>query len=437
MINVARFFQQSSAFRAALYRSLGVLLSSFSSFYAIRVVFEVAVGFESTLLLAISLAFFLNLFTFGVGRPLYADVKRKYMIEGLVKLDLDLPVFIALILPVVGVLGFVAILLCYLVFSNSVEFLAEVLLFSGGIGLFYTGLFQRDLFYSLDCEEIFEKYEILRKGSFLIGLLVLAKTGSFHLFFAIALIGSVIFYYAPIAQLKALTIKKIRFSSKKLVEYFCKLFLKGRFYFCFMGVELMMYNLPLLFFVARDNSAGIIVFSIWMRIFQVAVLPSRIAIDAMVNHNVKQYMQAQIKQSWLSLMKTAGLGVSMSFFSLVVLWVFRFEIFNWLSLGEVGETWQFSVAVLIWALANAIHHTFGSFLVSCGAGFRYALENSATTVFLMLFLGVGLVFVNFSPVELILAMGLLYLLRVPSVIRLSLSLLKDRELGSTNDSKFG
>lgn len=436
MIKFYHIFQQSSALRGALYRSLGVLLSSFSSFYAIKVIFEIAPDFDSILLLVISLAFFLNLFTFGVGRPLYADVKKKYTSSGLLELELDSPILISLILPLFGVLGFVFISLCYLVFSNSLEFIFEVLLFSTSIGLFYSGIFQRDLFYALDWEQVYEKYEVFRKTCFLISLLVLAKTNSFHLFFAIALIGSIVFYLIPIFQLISHKKKRIYFRHQSLGKYFYKLSLEGKHYFFFMIFEIMMYNLPLLFFMAKGSSAGIIIFAVWMRLFQVSVLPSRIAIDAMVNYNVKKFMQSKIKESRLSLIKTAIIGISMSCFCLSVLWVFRSEIFNWLSLGEVAETWQFSAAVLIWALANSIHHTFGSFLVSCGTGFRYALQNSATTVFLMLFLGAGLAFINISPIELILALGVLYLLRVFSVIRLSSNLLRERELEGSSDNKF-
>ena len=318
---------------------------------------------------------------------------------------------------------FVSISIFYLYFSDSISVIIDVTLFSSSIGLFYMGLFQRDLLYAIDHEAVFEICEVLRKGCLLISLYVLSSTSSYYYFFLIALITSCLLYYVPILQIKVYQQKRKLYFYQRLKAYVSELFVNGKHYFFFMVFELSMYNLPLLFFVFKDDKAGIILFSIWMRLFQIAVLPSRIFIDAMLNKNIKIYMENQLKKSKILIMKTAVLGGLLSVLCLYVLWRYKYVIFDWLSIGDIINTKYFFMAVIIWAFANSIHHTFGSFLVSCGNGFKYALYSSAVTVCVMSILGFVFLFITLTPAEFILAMGLVYLSRVYSVINPSWELL--------------
>ena len=55
--------------------------------------------------------------------------------------------------------------------------------------------------------------------------------------------------------------------------------------------EVILYNLPLIFFTWQANAAELIFFGVWSRLFQLIVLPMRVLADARVNRQTAAYFQ--------------------------------------------------------------------------------------------------------------------------------------------------
>ena len=401
---------------------MGVLFSFCASFYLLKVIFSFDTLDQDGFLIVVSFVFFLNIFTFGLGRPLYSDIRLKRERQNIEENSVA-PLILLVCLPILGILGYAIMCIGYIyIIQGYDENTMSIFSFCISLGIFYSGIFQRDYFYAIDREATFEKYELYRKFALLLGLVVLSTTSS-HLFFLfIAVTAFLTTYLSPIYPLfRHVYHAKYRLS---VVPYTKNLFQKGKFYFVFMLVELGLYNLPLLIFTITQNLEAVAVFSVWQRLFQICVLPSRIFTDSMVNTIIQYFIKGLKIKCKTILLKTMIFSTILTIFVLLILSVTLSTLIKWLNPDLVNDQVMLLIAATVWACANSMHHTFGSFLVSCGSAFKEAMNSSVITLGSMAIAGAVFTLFGLKPLSVIIALGLVYSLRLISVINLSLDRLK-------------
>lgn len=357
-------------------RFLGVAVAAASSLLAIRVFLSIGGDAGPYLIAMMAWLVFLPLLQFGFGRPMYSAIRGEYVQHGNVA---------SIVRQAVALFGLLA-LLATLVFTVFVFALvsdklgalqaADAVVLAVGLAANATSAFQRDYCYAVARDDLFEGMELVRRVGILVGFIGLWRQES------MVAVGFAMFGLGLITQ--GITAALILWLNrpKLIARLVSKVYIwKDAVRFLFFSInELLLYNLPLVFFTLTGRSDALVFTAVWMKLFQVSVLPMRMLVDARVNRHTVDFHRGRFGELDRQIRLTSIIAFGSVVAPLMIIGLFIDIILQWLGAKEMmGEPW-FLAGIAMWCIGNVVQHVYGSFILSYGGGFAFALKASAVAL---------------------------------------------------------
>lgn len=375
MSRIAAFSKHE--FASLLWRSGGIVLASATSLLAVRALVQRDAASAGGLIALIGWIAFLPLLTLGFGRPVYSAVRERFA------RNLDATALTRRYTRLFVTLGLLALLVYatlgpWVVLRQAAhEAHWELVLFACGLVATASGCFSRDIAYATSAERRFEKTEFARKAIALCGFLMLAfglplgLAGGFMLVAGLLSHLNVASLFAPTPHQDAVAL-----TTAEQVEQAPRLARDASRFWTYSANEVILYNLPLIFFTWQANAAELIFFGVWSRLFQLIVLPMRVLADARVNRQTAAYFQGDTANVRHQLNASLKMSLATVAVTLTLAGVGLHTALGWLGTPSLSQNPWLLPSLAVWSLGNAIQHVFGAFVLSYGQGFKFALRAS-------------------------------------------------------------
>ena len=378
-------------------RSLGVATAALSGVFGIKVFLAIGGSAAPYLVAMVTWLVFLPLLQLGLGRPLYSVLRRDFVQNSKVGSKLRTSVMILAALAVTAICLFAGFAAWLLKDSTAPGELLEYAFLAAGLAACSSGAFQRDYCYAISKELLFESFEFLRRICLLVGLLALW----FHA--PVVPVGLALIVAATLTQLG--TARMVLLANKDGAEPEPSFALLRDVrpdavrFLIFSINEIFLYNLPLLYFTILSSEAELVFIAVWTRLFQIAVLPMRMLVDARVNLKTASFHSGEFAKLRGELSASLHMSLVSVSFLLATLAIILTPLLDWLGAGHLAEERWLMVGLVTWGIGNAVQHVYGTFTVSHGSGFAFALKASgfATGVSSLVFLTLALLDVGVGP----------------------------------------
>jgi hypothetical protein len=396
-----------SEFLTLLIRASGVITSACASIIALKALLLLTKSEGAVLIAILSWVVFIPLGQLGYGRPVYGCIRRGFekgnsnenLIEYFLSINRRLAIQVSL--------TFCIFSFAYAQFHIPVVNAIIVSVFALGLASLNSGIYQRDIAYALSRESKYESIELFRKLIMLFGFLAIESGLSIWGFGLLTLLAGTL-TQKRLAQI----LNPLGVSDKLTREFKLKrkidLRVDARRYFFFTTNELLLYNLPLVVFSFVGSLQEIVLTSIWMRLFQLLVLPMRLIVDARMNRLMSSYFQGYLQEVRQGLILNVLGSAALTGFILVFLAYFKFSFFGWLGAAALVDEPYLIPSLAIWAIFNSVQHSFGSFILSYGGGFNFASEMSLFALISTAFTFGVMLILDFSFGQILLGTGLIY-----------------------------
>ncbi|WP_299734772.1 hypothetical protein [uncultured Endozoicomonas sp.] len=402
--------------RFATIRYLSIIVSLVTGFTQIGIFSRIYSDNNlNYLLLVYGLISYLSFFNLGLGKPVYADFRKKFLNNNLNKTEIT--IVNLLLIGIIFTLIIALSLASYLIGNiYKVEFSPIVMMLYGyNIVAIVAFGFYRDIFNAFDLYVWYEAIDLIRKSFMLISLLCIFLDKSFFLSNVVLFITNTsIFLYG----IKLLS-KKIKISlidrleiSKINIRSVSKKYLgSSKQYFIFTVNETYIYNFGYIIFPFLDDNSGLYIFSIWQRLFQGAASFVRVVGDTAI-HNITNiyYTTKSYSQVKKNLIISTLLSILISIFFIIGLFLFGEKLFA-IWLGKTGYfSTLFCVAFSIWIILNAVQHVVGTYLLSIGGRYKLLMILSMITAITIGLISLISLTYNIRAIEVIIYSGLSYAL---------------------------
>lgn len=378
-------------------RSLGVVTAALSGIFGIKVFLAIGGSAAPYLVVMVTWLVFLPLLQFGLGRPLYSIIRRDFVQNGKVASKLRTSVMTLAALAVTAICLFAGFAAWLLKDSAAPRAIVEYAFLAAGLAACSSGAFQRDYCYAVSKELLFESFEFLRRICLLAGLLAL------WLHAPVVAVALALIVCATLTQFGTARMVLLANKDGAGPEQSSTLLRDVRpdavRFLIFSINELFLYNLPLLYFTILSSEAELVFIAVWTRLFQIAVLPMRMLVDARVNLKTASFHSGELAKLRRELKVSLLMSLISISFLLTALAIILRHLLDWLGAGHLaGEPWLM-VGLVTWGIGNAVQHVYGTFTVSHGSGFAFALKASgfATGVSSLVFLTLTLLDVSVGP----------------------------------------
>jgi hypothetical protein len=389
-------------------RSLGVVVAAISGVLGIKIFLDVGGDAGPYLVAMVSWLVFLPLMQFGLGRPLYGVLRRDYIGNGGVEAQLSISVMIFAGLSIFAICVFAGFAAWLLKDSLAPLKVFEYSVLAAGLAASSSGAFQRDYCYAISRELLYESCELVRRCSLLCGLFALWLNLDATLV-GLALIASAVITQAFVAR-QVLRIYETACSLNSLVAVLRDVRLDACRFFLFSINEILLYNLPLVYFTLVNARDELVFFGVWTRLFQAVVLPMRMLIDARVNRKTASYHAGNFSTLREDLKVSVLIAMLSVMVLLAALALIIEPLVHWLGADElVGASWM-GIGLATWCIGNAVQHVYGTFIVSYGLGFAFALKASAVSTIISALIFFVAMLLNVSVGPALALMGAVYAL---------------------------
>lgn len=357
-------------------RILGVIISALFGLIAIKVFLALDHEAGPFLVAMITWLVFLPLLQFGFGRPVYSFLRKQFVKGQLDSIMLNHAVLLfgALSASASCIFG----LFSYWLVHDHIGRLDAFGLFviSVGFAVCATGLFQRDYCYAIGREVIYEAAELLRRLAMLVAIL-LVGSGISTIPIGFGLIGFAVATHLMIA----ISILRSSLLKRSSISALVKSIWKDAFrFFVFSINEIILYNLPLIYYSIIGGSEELVFIGIWMRLFQVSVLPMRMLIDARVNRLTATFHLQKFEE----LRRQLKVNLMIALISVITVFIFLSlsiqTLLEWLGAAQLKSNIWLLIGLGCWSLGNTFQHVYGTFTVSHGDGFNFAIAASMISV---------------------------------------------------------
>ena len=389
-------------------RLCGVVISSFTAFFSIRILNNYSVENSSTLIGFLAWLVFTPIFQFGFGRPSYTEIRSRYIDNVLnnllIKSFLKLFTFQSIVASLF--FGFLAILIGYSQGYNKSIF--GLFFFALGIASLGSCSLLKDISYSIDKELTFELLEIIRRSFLLVIYLLLSIKISFTV---VGILGIIIAITTHYIQLKSTYIITTSNNDKTTEWKKIKpnIYIKAKQFLGFSVNELILYNAVLVAMTVKGNSQNIIFMGIWAKIFLLMTLPMRIYVDSSINSITKKYYTKKKKETWNELIKCLKIGLIVLVINISLLGQFSVTLFKWLNADFMNNEIYFLAAICLWSVGNLIQHIFGSFLISNNDSFKEAYKFSLIAMLTISIPSIYCTWNNYNISLIMFIIGILYI----------------------------
>ena len=388
-------------------RSVSVVAAALTSLVGLKVLLKLPEAEGVVLIAVLGWMVFMPLGQFGYGRPVYGWLRRDHessilnpnLTEYFLVLTRRQAVLASLILCLLG--------LAYAARNSPAPFVLTVAVFALGMASLNSGIYQRDIAYALSHERDYETMELCRRFILLFGILALSVG------LPIWVLGMLAFLVGVLTQQRLSRILNPSRTTSALTlasgpDRMAGLRRDARRFLFFTTNELLLYNLPLVVLSVLGSAPEIIFISIWMRLFQLLVLPMRLGVDARMNRLVSAYFRGNREMVRQGLVQNVAGSVALTGVILVLLAYFKSSIFGWIGATALGDDPYILPSLAIWGLSNTLQHAFGSFTLSYGGGFSFASLMSLLT-FLSTGLAFGVMLLLHMPLgQILIFTGLIY-----------------------------
>lgn len=355
-----------------LIRAVGVLAAALSGLVGLKVLLRLPEAEGVVLIAVLGWMVFMPLGQLGYGRPVYGWLRLGHEtgrsnVAGAVRFLNLFRRQAVLASCALGLLGW-----AYAARQVTGGFASAVAIFTLGLAALNSGIYQRDMAYALSQERHYEVMELCRRLGLLLGFLAMGAGLPIWGFGLWTLLVGV-FTQQRLARILSpaspATVSPGRAADEGSPA---QLQSDARRFLFFTANELLLYNLPLVVFTLLGLAPEIVFTSIWLRLFQLLVLPMRLGVDARMNRLVSAYFRGQSQVVRRGLMLNVAGSALLTGALLVVVAQFKPQIFGWLGATTLGGDPYLMPSLAVWGLANTVQHALGSFTLSYGGGFAFA-----------------------------------------------------------------
>ncbi len=352
-----------------LFRAVSVIVAALSGLIGLKVLLKLPATEGVVLIAVLGWMVFMPLGQFGYGRPIYGYLRRDND-KGVVK-DKHVSSFINLSSrqAVVASLSFCLLGFAYAIQQSLGFFALTVAFFALGLAGLNSSTYQRDIAYALSREKDYEVLELCRRLVLLLGFLALNAGLPLWAFCIVTLLVGTLTQQRLASKLNT-SVNVTVFENETV--YMAGLRSDAKRFLFFTTNELLIYNFPLVLFSLLGLSNQIVFVSIWLRMFQLVVLPMRMGVDARMNRLVSDYFRGDRDTVWRGLLINLVSSAMITGVLLILLWEFKAKIFGWLGATALVDDQYLMTSLAVWGVSNTVQHTFGSFTISYGGGFAFA-----------------------------------------------------------------
>ena len=341
----------------------------------------------SFLLILYGISVYMSFFDGGISKPLYVLIREKYVkFQPHNKIIKEIISFYLVVLIIVSIVfSFIVFLLnsSYgLIFDNSL-----LLLFSLFISINVIITSFKDILWAIDKYEFFEKIEIIRRvinlGSAL--LIFIDKTLYTSFIFQLSITGLLLLYIIYVIndnKFYKLSIFKINLNQTYI--FLKKHFSDGKYYLGFTLNEKLIYNSGFLILVFFLQPVEIVIYGLFIRVFNGVSSFSKIINNFYVHDITKKFIGNEVENTKLLIRNNILLSLAMT----IILFVCFLIVEKYLYVYWVDKQYSFGnltiVSLLIWLFSNSIQHIAGTVLVSIGGAFKKLFNISLVVVINML-----------------------------------------------------
>lgn len=369
-MNLRRWLTAQEA-RSLLWRTAGVAVAALTGLVAIKIFLARYPEHAPGLIAMVGWLSLLPLLQLGLGRPTYSLLRRRLVSQ------LGLGAALRRALTWFGALAMLAVaayaaLGTWIVMrqGTSVSW-SDVAVFAAGLAANSTAAFQRDVTYALSREDHYERIEMLRR------IVVLCGYGALWIGVPMPIVGAVLLTSGVATQAStaraAAAAHPVQADEGPLLKGLAP---DASRYLVFSLNELLLYNLPLFVFTLRSAGPELIYVGIWTRLFQLLVLPMRMLVDARLNRQTTAWFRGDTALLWRELRLSLGLAVVAVALALALLAAVATPLLGWLGSPALAADRWLLVGLALWATGNSVQHVYGSFTLSRGGGFAFALKAS-------------------------------------------------------------
>lgn len=357
--------------RSLLWRIAGVVVAALTGLIAIKVFLVRHPEYAPGLIAMVGWLSFLPLLQLGLGRPVYSVLRRRLVGgQGLgAALRRALSWFGGLAL--IAIAAHAALGAWIVARPGSSLGWVDVAVFAAGLAANGTAAFQRDISYALSREDYYERAELIRR------LVVLGGYGALWAGTPMSAVGAVLLVSGVATQTatarSAVAVHPMQANEGRSSD---GLYPDASRYLAFSLNELLLYNLPLLVFTLQSAGPELVYVGIWTRLFQLLVLPMRMLVDARLNRQTAAWFDGDTVLLQRELKLSLALAAASFAAALAVLASAAVPLLGWLGSPAMAVDPWLLVGLALWGAGNVIQHVYGSFTLSHGKGFSYALKAS-------------------------------------------------------------
>jgi len=355
----------------------------------------------SFLLILYGISVYMSFFDGGISKPLYVLIREKYVkFQPHNKIIKEIISFYLVVLIIVSIVfSFIVFLLnsSYgLIFDNSL-----LLLFSLFISINVIITSFKDILWAIDKYEFFEKIEIIRRvinlGSAL--LIFIDKTLYTSFIFQLSITGLLLLYIIYVIndnKFYKLSIFKINLNQTYI--FLKKHFSDGKYYLGFTLNEKLIYNSGFLILVFFLQPVEIVIYGLFIRVFNGVSSFSKIINNFYVHDITKKFIGNEVENTKLLIRNNIFLSLAMT----ILLFICFLIADKYLFVYWVDKQYSFGnltiISLLIWLFSNSIQHIAGTVLVSIGGAFKKLFNISLVIVINMLIFSL-LILLIFNDLE--------------------------------------
>ncbi len=380
---LSKIFKAQPSLKIIILRCFGIISSIVFSLIAIKYFVKIGTSESAILLNILALLAFCSLVQFGMSRPAYAEIlscnsnnlfkhKKLIFFVHIFKLEYYFSLFLF------------ALLAYFLAVKANLDKnnLVDILLFSLGATSIYAGVFQRDIAYASGNESKYEKYDLIRKITLLIFIILCYLNINFS-FLSISLMAFGIYLYNKFDNV----LVEVKFNLNAIIEElkYKNQFLKNsRKNLLFSINELIIYNFPIIYFSFFPSISGIIYFVIWNRFFTFATIPFKLLIDSYITDIVKNLHSGYYTRARNSLCKIYIFSLLILAITIYFVYSFQSYFFTWLG-TDINNNRFFFASLATWSFFNLGQHCIGSLMSALHFSYRFLFWISTFSVIVISF----------------------------------------------------
>lgn len=338
------------------------------------------------LLLLYGFTTYLMFFDFGISKPIYAVLRKKFISNDEVGYILkDIIPFYNMVVVVLAIIFGICVYLASNSFPNSFNITVLVffiLITSMTIGINYL----ENILNAIDEQIFFQKIDLARKSSNLLFPFLLFIDNTFTLSLLMNSIVILILYILVQYKLKNYYESSFNLFLNSIADFILIIKQYGKSsaqYLLFAINETIVYNGGFILIPIFLSSLFIVQYALWMKIFMGILMFVKTVIDIFIHKITRFYHEKDFDNVYKYLTITFLLSIVVSIFFTVSIYYFNDLLFKY----WVDEKYSFSglyyLALFMWLVGVSIQGVSGTFLLSEGTSFGIMSKVSSAIVLVL------------------------------------------------------